>query len=205
MIPGSLVVLTGASGSGKTSIALELDRTHPEYTVLRFDTIGIPSAEVMENFGTGYQPGGAWQRAMTLQWFERFAPILHTGRSVLFEGQIRIAFITEALAINGITHARIVLVECDDCTRDDRLIRYRKQPELANESMRGWSRYLHKEALESGVEILDTGSCTLSDSVAHILGHLTSWSPRLPGSLSLDSNWPATRVFALEGASPRCL
>jgi energy-coupling factor transporter ATP-binding protein EcfA2 len=174
MVPGSLVVLTGASGSGKTAIALELERTHPEYTVLRFDTIGVPSAEVMATFCTGHQPGGAWQRAMTLQWFERIAPILRTGRSVLFEGQMRIAFITEALAINGITHAHIILVECDDCTRDDRLVLYRKQPELANESMRGWSRYLHNEALKSGVEVLDTGSSTLSDSVSRIVGHLKS-------------------------------
>jgi hypothetical protein len=174
MIPGSLVVLTGASGSGKSAIALELERTHPEYAVFRFDTIGVPSAEVMATFGTGHQPGGAWQRAVTLQWFERIAPILRTGRSVLFEGQMRIAFITEALAINGITHARIVLVDCDDGTRDDRLIRYRRQPELANENMRGWSRYLHNEALESGVELLDSGSRTLSDCVSHIVDHLKS-------------------------------
>jgi hypothetical protein len=172
MIPGSLVVLTGASGSGKTAIALELERTHPEYAVLRFDTIGVPSAELRATFGTGHQPGGAWQRAMTLQWFERIAPILRAGHCVLFEGQMRIAFITEALAINGIPRAHIILVECDDCTRDDRLIRYREQPELANESMRGWSRYLHEEALKSGVEVLDTGSCSLADSVSHIVALL---------------------------------
>ena len=172
MIPGSLVVLTGASGSGKTAIALELERAHPEFAVLRFDTIGVPSAEVMATFGSGHHPGGAWQRAMTLQWFERIAAILRAGRSVVFEGQMRIAFIREALEISGITNAHIILVECDDCTRDHRLIRYRKQPELANESMKGWSRYLRNEALEAGGVILDTGSCALSESVAHIVGHL---------------------------------
>jgi hypothetical protein len=172
MIPGSLVVLTGASGSGKTAIALEVERMHPEFTVLRFDTIGVPSAEVMATFGAGHQPGGTWMRAMTLQWFERIAPIVRTGRSVLFEGQMRIAFIKEALAINGITHAHIILLQCEDCTRDDRLIRDRQQPELANENMKGWSRYLHNEALESGVEVLNTGSCAFADSVSHIVGYL---------------------------------
>jgi predicted kinase len=174
MIPGSLVVLTGASGSGKTAIALEVERTHPEYTVLRFDTIGVPSAEVMATFGTGHQPGGAWMRAMTLEWFERIAAIVGAGRSVLFEGQMRIAFIKEALAASRITDAHIILVECDDCTRDERLMSYRMQPELANESMKGWSRYLHDEAVGSGIEVLDTGTRTLAYSVSHVVGYLKS-------------------------------
>ena len=80
------MVLTGASGSGKTTIALEVERGHPEYDVLRFDTIGVPSAKEMAFFGAGHQPGGAWQRAMTLQWFERIASLVGRGRTVLFEG-----------------------------------------------------------------------------------------------------------------------
>ena len=100
---GSLVILTGASGSGKTTIALELERAHPEYDVFRFDTIGVPSAEVMATFGPGHQPGGAWQRAMTLQWFERLGATVAEGRSVIFEGQMRIAFIQEAPNAKGYT------------------------------------------------------------------------------------------------------
>src|SRR5208283_1780898 len=79
---GSLVVLAGASGGGKTTIALAIERGHPDFLVFRFDVIGVPSPEVMASFGTGHQPGGAWQRAMTLQWFERIAPLLHAGRSI---------------------------------------------------------------------------------------------------------------------------
>ncbi|MEJ0005736.1 MAG: hypothetical protein WDM77_04950 [Steroidobacteraceae bacterium] len=44
VMAGSLVVLTGASASGKTTIALAIETAHPEFTVLRFDTIGVPSA-----------------------------------------------------------------------------------------------------------------------------------------------------------------
>ena len=171
---GSLVVLTGASGGGKTTFALEIERVHPDYEVLRFDSIGVPSAEVMATFGTGHQPGGAWQRAMTLQWFERIAPTVGDGRRVLFEGQMRIAFIREALERQSIPNAHVILVECDDSTRDARLIRDRGQPELANESMRGWSRYLHSEAVEAGIEILDTSNRTLAESVTHIVGYLQS-------------------------------
>jgi energy-coupling factor transporter ATP-binding protein EcfA2 len=173
---GSLVVLTGASGTGKTTIALEVERAHPDYEVFRFDSIGVPSAEVMATFGSEHQPGGAWQRAMTLQWFERIAPVVASGRPVLFEGQMRIAFIREALSIQTIPNVHVILVECEDSTRDGRLIDVRRQPELANDTMKGWSRYLHSEAVEAGIEILDTGEKTLAESVAHILMYLNPQS-----------------------------
>ena len=142
-MPIPFVILTGASGSGKTAIAHKIAVEHPEITVFRFDTIGVPSANIMATYGTVHQPGGAWQRAMTLEWFGRLAKILAAGRPVLFEGQMRIAFVQEALQANGVTHSRIICVECDDLTRTDRLTNDRLQPELANESMMGWSRYLH--------------------------------------------------------------
>ena len=168
----SLVVLTGASGVGKTTLALAIEKRHPEILVFRADTIGVPSAEVMATYGPGHHPGGAWQRAMTLQWFERISPILSQGKPILFEGQMRLAFIHEALAVQNITHARIILVECDDETRNARLTVDRQQPELANESMAGWSRYLHNEAAEAGYEILDTSAVPLAESIARIVSYL---------------------------------
>ena len=96
---GSLVVLTGASGSGKTTLAHAIKDRYPgKVVVLFFDSIGVPSIEEMKRWGHGYQPGGAWQRAMTLEWFDKLAGILNTGRSVLFEGQMRLAFIREGWA-----------------------------------------------------------------------------------------------------------
>ena len=168
----AFVILTGASGSGKTAIAKTIEERHPSIAVLRFDTIGVPSAEVMATFGSGHQPGGAWQRAMTFKWLERIAPVLAGGKTVLFEGQMRIAFIREALTALKIENARIVCVECDDSTRTRRLTLHRLQPELANKSMMGWSRYLHHEALEAGYEILDTTNLSLSDSVRTVLSIL---------------------------------
>ena len=109
---------------------------------------------------------------MTLQWFERIVPVLQSGRSVLFEGQMRIAFLQEALAVHNISDARVILVECDDETRTSRLTHDRQQPELANESMMGWGRYLRQEALEAGYEILDTGVTPLAESIARISFYL---------------------------------
>jgi hypothetical protein len=164
-----LVIITGASGSGKTAIARTIEMDHPSITVFRFDTIGVPSAAVMARFGVGHQPGGAWQRAMTLKWLERIAPIVAAGQTVLFEGQMRIAFIQEALTTFAIQNARVLCVECDDATRSRRLTQDRLQPELADESMRGWSRYLHQEAVEAGCRILDTTHLSLEDSVRTVL------------------------------------
>lgn len=168
----ALVVLTGASGSGKTAIAKTIEESFPSITVLKFDTIGVPSPEVMASFGGGHQPGGAWQRAMTFRWLERIAPLLAEKKRVLFEGQMRIAFIREALAASKIEDARIVCVECDDAARARRLTHQRRQPELAVESMMQWSRYLHQEALEGGCEILDTTTLSLAESVKHVLSIL---------------------------------
>jgi dephospho-CoA kinase len=164
-----LVIMTGASGSGKTAIARAIEQDHPSITVFRFDTIGVPSVEVMATFGAGHQPGGAWQRAMTLKWFERIARALTAGRTVLFEGQMRIAFIQEALTIFEIRNARVLCVECDDVTRTRRLTHDRLQPDLANERMMGWSRYLHQETIKAGYEILDTTNLSLADSVDVVL------------------------------------
>ncbi|HKD61781.1 MAG TPA: hypothetical protein VKB47_15060 [Terracidiphilus sp.] len=59
--------------------------------------------------------------------------MLAEGKTVLFEGQMRIAFVREALTAFEIKNARILCVECDDSTRARRLIHDRLQPELANE------------------------------------------------------------------------
>ena len=164
-----LVIMTGASGSGKTAIARTIEVNHPSITVFSFDTIGVPSAEVMTTFGTGYQPGGAWQRSMTLKWLERIAPVVAAGHTVLFEGQMRIAFIREALTTFAVQGARVLCVECDDATRSRRLTQDRLQPELADESMMGWSRFLHQEAVAAGCQILDTTHLSLGDSVRTVL------------------------------------
>lgn len=168
----ALLIMTGASGSGKTAIAKVIEEKHPSITVFRFDTIGVPSADVMASYGSDHQPGGAWQRAMTFQWLDRIASNLANGKTVLLEGQMRIAFIREALTAFKIENARVLCVECDDATRARRLRYDRIQPELANANMMAWGRYLHQEAIEASYPILDTTNLSLSDSVRHVISML---------------------------------
>jgi hypothetical protein len=136
-----------------------------------FDSVGVPSFEEMKKWG-GQDPGATWQRAKTLEWFAKLMPILRAGRSVLFEGQMRLAFIHEALDASEITSAHVVLVDCDDITRAKRLTGERNNPSLANERMMKWAAYLRTEAMQAGYQILDTGHATLDECVDYLHSYL---------------------------------
>lgn len=171
-----LVVLTGASGSGKSAIAEAIESGRPGFAdVFRFDRIGVPSPEAMV---TGWGSGEAWQRAMTLEWLARSATLRTSSRPVLFEGQMRLAFVREGLLLAGRSDARVLLVDCDDETRTHRLLTYRNQPELANPTMMNWAAFLRREAREGGYEVLDTTKISLEAGVEHVCALL-----REPSSL----------------------
>jgi dephospho-CoA kinase len=162
-----LVVLTGASGSGKTTMASAIAaRAAAGIEVLRFDSIGIPPIEEMI---ADYGSGEAWQRAKTIEWMKQIAGVLTTGVRVIFEGQMRVSFIEEAIASAGIRDFRIILVDCDDESRRRRLVVDRAQPELANPTMTLWAQYLRNEAVRGGYEILDTSRLTNEACVERVL------------------------------------
>jgi len=164
-----LIVLTGASGSGKTTLANALASQYgSQLDVLSFDSIEIPPVEEMiSEFGSGE----AWQRAKTMEWMKRIARI-KGGSSVLFEGQMRIGFIHEALAFASIPSAHIILVDCDDETRRGRLATERAQDELANPTMMKWASFLRSEAMQHGHEILDTSRLNVDACVERISRHI---------------------------------
>ena len=174
----SIVVLTGASGSGKTTIAKTIANEWPSRVkVLHFDSIGVPSHdEMIAKWGSSPEPGGAWQREMTLRWTERIAGMITRDRPILFEGQMRPLFVKDALQATGILNASVILVDCDDVTRTDRLSRLRNQPEWADASMMSWATFLRCEAEAAGYEIFDTSRLSLETSVAYVSAVLASKS-----------------------------
>ena len=167
-MPTPFVILTGASGAGKTTIAQVIEESHPEIAVYQGDRLGLPSYEILASYGHTDEPGGPTQRGFALHWIGVIAEKLKTGKPVLLETQCRIAFLQEALTAQGITNARIILMECSDASRKTRLYR-RGHPELANEQMSEWSRYLHREAEQFGHEIVDTTDVALEASTSNIL------------------------------------
>jgi chloramphenicol 3-O-phosphotransferase len=157
------VILTGASGSGKTVIAEAVAVRHGEQVeVYHFDSIGVPPPEQM-NLSHG--SGEAWQRAMTHQWTVRIASAPHSGRRALLEGQMRLSFVVEAAAAAGVTDYELVLVDCDDSTRTARLLSSRHREGLATPAMMNWARYLRGEATKLHCPILDTAHLAFDDCV----------------------------------------
>jgi hypothetical protein len=69
----------------------------------------------------GWGSPEAWQRAMTLEWMTRIAAVTQRKRPLLFEGQMRLAFLREGLAAAGVANFHVVLVDCDDATPARRL------------------------------------------------------------------------------------
>ena len=165
---GRLVVLTGASGSGKTTIAKAFSVKHPGLAeAFHFDRGGVPRIGVMrEKFGSEEN----WQRAKTLEALSQIAPKLRKGQRKIFDCQSRFSCLLKGLASQGISDCRLILIDCDDETRTRRLVEDRGQPDLANSRMMNWAAYLRNEAQEHGFEIMDTSRMPIDKSVARLVG-----------------------------------
>ncbi|MFA1624623.1 AAA family ATPase [Rhizobium mongolense] len=165
-----LVVLTGASGAGKTTIAEAIEHRHGEkIDVFHKDRIGVPSVdEMVSKFGSVE----GWQKAAIFEWMSRIAEPVAQGRSVLFEGQSRLSFVVEAAAHAGIVAYSTILLDCDDETRIRRLSIDRGQPELGDENMLNWARFLREEANVSRCAILDTSHLSLEEGISYVLRRL---------------------------------
>jgi hypothetical protein len=102
----------------------------------------------------------------------KLAQVIKTGRKVLFEGQIRLAFLADGATAAGAFDYLPILVDCDDETRVKRLTADRGQPELANEEMMNWAQYLRHEAKDNGCEVLDTSLLSLDEAVSYVMTRL---------------------------------
>jgi dephospho-CoA kinase len=160
------VVLTGASGSGKTAIAEAVASRYAEHVdVYHFDRVGVPPLEQMI---AEYGSGEAWQRAMAFEWMAKLAAMTHIRRHILLEGQMRLSFVSEAATAAGITNYALILVDCDDTTRIRRLTFDRHSPDLANATMMNWAKHLRDEAKQLRCTILDTTLTPLEVCVEQI-------------------------------------
>ncbi len=172
----AFVVLTGASGSGKTAIAEAIAFRYAEHVdVYHLDRVGVPPLEQMI---AEYGSGEAWQRAMTFEWMTKLAAMPRIGRRILLEGQMRLSFVLEAAAAAGITDYALILVDCDDATRTRRLTRDRRSPDLANTTMMDWAKHLREEARQLRCAILDTTLAPIETCVEQVWAQLGRW--RIP-------------------------
>jgi shikimate kinase len=170
MPPPSILVLTGASGAGKTTLVRALAaRELPEITCYHFDSVGVPStAEMTAKFGS---PEG-WQVRMTHEWIARLAANGMDGRVAVLEGQVRPSVVRGAFARAGVRAAQIVLLDCDPDVREERLRGLRQQPDLASAHMAAWAAYLRGQADALDLPILDTTSAPPDVLVDRLLRHV---------------------------------
>jgi catechol 2,3-dioxygenase-like lactoylglutathione lyase family enzyme len=161
-----VLVVTGASGAGKTTLVRGLEgRALPGVSCHYFDSIGVPSAEVMErDFGGG----AGWQEATTRTWIGRLAS--RPDRVAVLDGQTRPSFVRTAFQQVGLRHGAIVLIECAATERNPRLQGARGQPELATAQMETWAAYLRGQADALGLPIIDTTRLTAEAALEELVG-----------------------------------
>lgn len=160
----TLIVATGASGAGKTATLKALEAEHLRGVVFcYFDAIGIPSPEDMKR---KYGSGEEWQKQTTIDWVQRIKRDYSDDKVVVLDGQVRQSFVDHACQRHGVANYRITLFDCDNSVRNERLDRQRGQPELINEQMQNWARYLRKQAIERREAIIDTTDLTIPAAVS---------------------------------------
>ena len=156
-----LVVLVGASGAGKSTVAEVLSQRTPwKGHTHYFDSIGVPSPEEME---ARHGSGEGWQEWATRLWVDRLAAT--TASPELLEGQTRPHWVLEAAERHANLEAQVILLDCSSEVRRHRLVELRNRPELASPRMDTWAAYLAGQAHALGLPIIDTSAST-PDEVA---------------------------------------
>lgn len=158
--------LTGASGVGKTTLLNQLVKTYGNrsgWVFLHFDSIGVPSVEKMiEDYGS---PSG-WQEAMTYQWIDKILMDYADKDVVILEGQVNLDFIKKGFEKYAFKNYQSILVDCDEEEMAYRLTHKRNQPELLNQDMRNWLKFLREQAQGQGVAIIDTSHLSPEEVLA---------------------------------------
>src|SRR3990167_1351397 len=169
-IPQKIIFISGASGAGKTTLVDALAKQkNSAWVCLHFDSIGVPSeAEMIKMHGSPSE----WQKAITFIWVEKILAEYQDKEVVILEGQVNLDFIEEAFKKNNVAHCAMVLVHCDFKKRHERLHQDRNQPELINDNMDNWARYLHNQAIQKNVPILDTSLMTVDEMVKWMMNYL---------------------------------
>ncbi len=146
----AILVLTGASGAGKTTLTLKLNELAiPGVKGFNCDRVKIEEASTDR------------QADKLLYWISHLRQAETGIELAVLDTQIRPHRAQEVLSQAAINYAQIVLVDCDPVKRNERLHLERGQPELANHQMDCWAAYLRGQADALKLSIIDTSNDTI--------------------------------------------
>jgi len=166
--PPGILVVTGASGSGKTATVRALEaRALAGVRCYYFDAVGVPSAE---DRGSGGPEG--WQAVTTKEWLSRLAADPDGAEVYVLDGQTRPSFVRSAVEGTRTALVRIVLLDCAPGVRHARLVGPRRQPELSNARMDCWAAYLRGQADALNLPIIDTSDLGIDAAVDALVVHV---------------------------------
>ena len=161
-----IVFLTGASGTGKTTLVERMEQDVPTYADYNhFDDIGVPEMEELKTMVN-------WQEITTHSWIERLVAE-ENERVVILEGSANIRYIIEGFQKQKYTDYLVLLIDCEESTMVERL-QQRGQPELANPDMKNWLRYLRNQATKFKVAVIDTTDIKVNEAIQQIFKKIES-------------------------------
>ena len=165
-----IIFVTGASGSGKTTIISRLSEILPDIHVYHFDDIGVPSHnDMITEFGSSEN----WQNTTLRKWVQKLSKLFS---HVILEGSFYPRYIKSICEEYNVKY-RIILFHTDYKTRKERLLSLRSQPELVSQDMENYANMLLNETqLENGL-IIDTTTKSienLTNDVAKTLDDIVS-------------------------------
>jgi len=157
----AILVLTGASGAGKTSLTLKLkELAIPGVEAINCDRIKIDADE---------KAGSTDRQADILRyWISQLSQPETRIELAVLDTQIRPHRALEVLKEAEIEYAQIVLVDCNPLRRNERLHMDRLQPELANPQMDCWAAYLRGQADALNLSIIDTSNNSIDKSLIEL-------------------------------------
>ncbi len=165
MFKKALYFITGSSGAGKTTLLKGVvQSTYPDLAAFHFDGFGLPSVEEMNaKFGGPAE----WQAYTTRRWMDAIAQRDDVGL-VVIDSQARPSVIIDTAKQAGFSALHITLIDCSHAERRRRLVEVRAQPELDNFDMHAWAAYLRGQADALKLEVIDTTSRSVGESVEEL-------------------------------------
>jgi len=157
----AILVLTGASGAGKTTLILKLNELAiPGVEGINCDRVKIDADETA---------GSTDRQADILRyWISELSQRRTSIELAVLDTQIRPHRALEVLNQAGMVYTQIVLVDCDRLKRNQRLHMDRSQPELANPQMDCWAAYLRGQADALDLSIIDTSTQPIDRSLSEL-------------------------------------